>query len=172
MKDIANHANLIWSIAELLRGDYKQSEYGRVIQPLVVMRRLDQMMEADRDAIVAEAQRRRAQGIDGAALGQVLEAKFRRSFFNTSPLRLHQLLDDPPHLRDNLSLRTVREHRVVFGAWDYSATGQGPPQRDRSFILGGHEDLHRPPHLPAESDTPDGLDGQGSRVLHLPHGDR
>jgi type I restriction enzyme M protein len=100
--DIANHANLIWSIAELLRGDYKQSEYGRVIQPLVVMRRLDQMMEEDRDAIVAEAKRRRAQGIDGDALGQVLEAKFRRSFFNTSPLRLHQLLDDPPHLRDNL----------------------------------------------------------------------
>lgn len=102
MTDIANHANLIWSIAELLRGDYKQSEYGRVIQPLVVMRRLDQMMEEDRDAIVAEAKHRRAQGIDGDALGQVLEAKFRRSFFNTSPLRLHQLLDDPPHLRDNL----------------------------------------------------------------------
>ena len=102
MKDISNHANLIWSIAELLRGDYKQSEYGRVIQPLVVMRRLDQMMEEDRDAIVAEAGRRRAQGIEGEALGQVLEAKFGRSFFNTSPLRLHQLLDDPPHLRDNL----------------------------------------------------------------------
>lgn len=102
MTDIVNHANLIWSIAELLRGDYKRSEYGRVIQPLVVMRRLDQMMEDDRDAIVAEAKRRRAQGIDGEALGQVLEAKFHRSFFNTSPLRLHQLLDDPPHLRDNL----------------------------------------------------------------------
>ena len=38
---IQNHANLIWAIAELLRGDYKQSEYGKVILPFAVMRRLD-----------------------------------------------------------------------------------------------------------------------------------
>ena len=37
---VNNHAGLIWSIADLLRGDYKQSEYGRVILPLLVMRRL------------------------------------------------------------------------------------------------------------------------------------
>ena len=36
-----NFAGLIWSIADLLRGDYKQSEYGRVVLPLVVLRRLD-----------------------------------------------------------------------------------------------------------------------------------
>jgi hypothetical protein len=36
-----NHAGLIWAIADLLRGDYKQSEYGRVILPLVLLRRLD-----------------------------------------------------------------------------------------------------------------------------------
>ena len=34
---ITNHAAFIWSVADLLRGDYKQSEYGRVILPLVVM---------------------------------------------------------------------------------------------------------------------------------------
>jgi type I restriction enzyme M protein len=42
---INNHAGLIWSIADLLRGDYKQSEYGRVILPLVVLRRLDCVLE-------------------------------------------------------------------------------------------------------------------------------
>jgi type I restriction enzyme M protein len=36
-----NHSGLIWAIADLLRGDYKQSEYGRVILPLVLLRRLD-----------------------------------------------------------------------------------------------------------------------------------
>ncbi len=36
---IQTNANLIWNIAELLRGDYKQSDYGKVILPLVVMRR-------------------------------------------------------------------------------------------------------------------------------------
>nr|MBC8386087.1 type I restriction-modification system subunit M N-terminal domain-containing protein [Candidatus Cloacimonadota bacterium] len=34
-------ANLIWNVADLLRGDYKQSDYGKVILPLTVLRRLD-----------------------------------------------------------------------------------------------------------------------------------
>ena len=38
---IQNHAAFIWSVADLLRGDYKQSEYGKVILPLTVLRRLD-----------------------------------------------------------------------------------------------------------------------------------
>jgi hypothetical protein len=37
---IKNHAAFIWSVADLLRGDYKQSEYGKVILPLTVIRRL------------------------------------------------------------------------------------------------------------------------------------
>jgi hypothetical protein len=40
-----NHAGLIWAIADLLRGDYKQSEYGRVILPLVLLRRLDCVLD-------------------------------------------------------------------------------------------------------------------------------
>ena len=44
MNTIANHAGLIWAIADLLRGD-KQSEHGRVILPLVVLRRLDCILE-------------------------------------------------------------------------------------------------------------------------------
>ena len=31
----------IWSVADLLRGDYKQADYGKVILPLTVLRRLD-----------------------------------------------------------------------------------------------------------------------------------
>ncbi|TMK54055.1 MAG: hypothetical protein E6G66_00330, partial [Actinobacteria bacterium] len=42
---IRNHAAFIWSVADLLRGDYKQSEYGRVILPLVVLRRLDCVLD-------------------------------------------------------------------------------------------------------------------------------
>jgi len=38
---IRNHAAFIWSVADLLRGDYKQSEAGKVILPLAVIRRLD-----------------------------------------------------------------------------------------------------------------------------------
>ncbi len=42
---IKNHAAFIWSVADLLRGDYKQSEYGKVILPLTVLRRLDCVLE-------------------------------------------------------------------------------------------------------------------------------
>jgi type I restriction enzyme M protein len=46
---LRNHANLIWSVADKLRGVYKQSEYGRVILPLVVPRRLDCVLEPTGD---------------------------------------------------------------------------------------------------------------------------
>jgi type I restriction enzyme M protein len=53
-----NHANLIWGITELLRGDYKRADYGKVILPLVVMRRLDQVLEERRDAVIEQANER------------------------------------------------------------------------------------------------------------------
>ena len=42
---IQNHAAFIWQVADLLRGDYKQSEYGKVMLPLTVLRRLDCVLE-------------------------------------------------------------------------------------------------------------------------------
>ena len=50
---VNNHAGLIWSIADLLRGDYKQSEYGRVILPLVVLRRLDCVLEPTKPQVLS-----------------------------------------------------------------------------------------------------------------------
>ena len=51
---IDNHSGFIWSIAEILRGDFKQSEYGKVVLPFVVLRRLDCIL-ADTKAAVLEA---------------------------------------------------------------------------------------------------------------------
>ena len=47
-ESVRNHAAFIWSVADLLRGDYKQSEYGKVILPLTVIRRLDCVLEPPR----------------------------------------------------------------------------------------------------------------------------
>ena len=46
-------ASFIWSVADLLRGDYKQSEYGKVILPLTVLRRLDCVLEPTKAAVLA-----------------------------------------------------------------------------------------------------------------------
>ncbi len=52
---IRNHASFIWSVADKLRGVYKQSEYGRVILPLVVLRRLDCVLEPTKADVLARA---------------------------------------------------------------------------------------------------------------------
>jgi predicted XRE-type DNA-binding protein len=53
-----NLSSLIWSVADLLRGDYKQSEYGKVILPFTVLRRLDCVLEKTKPAVLAEFEKR------------------------------------------------------------------------------------------------------------------
>jgi hypothetical protein len=53
-----NLSSFIWSVADLLRGDYKQSEYGKVILPFTVLRRLDCVLEATKPAVLAEKKQR------------------------------------------------------------------------------------------------------------------
>jgi len=100
MTDLRNHANLIWGIAELLRGDYKQSQYGDVILPLVVMRRLDQVLEPTRDTVIAKAAELAESGVENPELA--LQRTAGQQFFNRHPLRFHQLLNDPGNLADHL----------------------------------------------------------------------
>ncbi len=47
-------SSFIWSVADLLRGDYKQSDYGKVILPFTVLRRLDCVLEATKAAVLTE----------------------------------------------------------------------------------------------------------------------
>ena len=57
----------IWSVADLLRGDYKQSDYGKVILPFTVLRRLDCVLEATKPAVLAELAKRLAAGVNPEA---------------------------------------------------------------------------------------------------------
>lgn len=57
-----NHQSLsafIWSVADLLRGDYKQSDYGKIILPFTVLRRLDCVLESTKAAVLAEHEERK-----------------------------------------------------------------------------------------------------------------
>jgi len=96
---IRNHAAFIWSVADLLRGDYKQAEYQRVILPLVVLRRLDCVLEPTKVAVL----KRKAE-VEGRIenLEPVLQTTAGQQFFNTSKLDFRRLLDDPPNIADNL----------------------------------------------------------------------
>ena len=93
---IKNHAAFIWSVADLLRGDYKQSEYGKVILPLTVIRRLDCVLEPTKPKVLAvHRQYGDRDAILRAAAGDL-------AFYNTSPLTLQRVLADPTTIADQL----------------------------------------------------------------------
>ena len=92
-----NHAGLIWAIADLLRGDYKRSEYGRVILPLVLLRRLDCVLEPTKAQVLA-----RAKTLTVQTVGPVLKTVTGVEAYNTSRLNLRAVLADPGQVAGNL----------------------------------------------------------------------
>ncbi len=93
------NAGLIWSIAELLRGDYKQSEYGKVVLPFTLLRRLDCVLAPTKAAVLAELAAKQPLGF---ALEHFLAQAAGYSFHNTSRYDFATLLGDPNNLRANL----------------------------------------------------------------------
>ena len=99
-EQINNHAGFIWSVADLLRGDYKQSEYGRVILPLTVLRRLDCVLDPVEGAMLKEHEKVKGKVQNfGPLLDKLTDIK---DLWNISPFDLPKLLDDPDHIADNL----------------------------------------------------------------------
>src|SRR5450830_711205 len=94
-----NLSSFIWSVADLLRGDYRQSEYGKVILPFIVLRCLDCVLEATKAAVLAEKAAREAAGLNAEPF---LLRKAGQLFYNTSPLDLKKLMGDQDHIGENL----------------------------------------------------------------------
>lgn len=94
-----NLSSFIWSVADLLRGDYKQSEYGKVILPFTVLRRLDCVLEATKPAVLAELEKRAKAGVNPEPF---LLRKAGQLFFNTSPLDMKKLMGDQDNIGENL----------------------------------------------------------------------
>ena len=94
-----NLSSFIWSVADLLRGDYKQSEYGKVILPFTVLRRLDCVLEPTKAAVLSEKEKREKARLNPEPF---LLKKSGQLFFNTSPLDLKKLMGDQDHIGENL----------------------------------------------------------------------
>ncbi len=92
-------SSFIWSVADLLRGDYKQSDYGKVILPFTVLRRLDCVLEATKAAVLAECAEKEKMGLNPEPF---LLRKAGQSFYNTSPMDMRKLMGDQDHIRENL----------------------------------------------------------------------
>lgn len=94
--------SFIWSVADLLRGDYRASEYQRVILPFTVLRRLDCVLEGTKDAVVAKADTL-PDTIDDVMRDQVLCMAAGQSFYNTSPFSFANLPNDANNIAANLN---------------------------------------------------------------------
>ena len=94
-----NLSSFIWSVADLLRGDFKQSEYGKVILPFTVLRRLDCVLEPTKAAVLSEKASREQAGLNAEPF---LLRKSGQFFYNTSSLDLKTLMGDQDHIGENL----------------------------------------------------------------------
>lgn len=94
-----NLSSFIWSVADLLRGDYKQSEYGKVILPFTVLRRLDCVLEATKPAVLAELEKREKAKLNPE---QFLLKKSGQHFYNTWLKDLKGVVGDQDNLQENL----------------------------------------------------------------------
>ncbi len=96
--------DVIWNIANLLRGPYRPPQYRRVMIPLTVLRRLDCVLEGTKDKVIAEHRKLKAAGkYDTGTIEKMINRKFNLTFHNTSPFTFQTLLGDPDKLAPNLA---------------------------------------------------------------------
>jgi len=100
MKNVKESANFIWSIADLLRGDYKQSDYGKIILPLTVLRRLDCVLDSTKAEVLKKYEQMKSTNIQN--LDPILNKVAGYNFHNRSPFDFNKLIADPNNIASNL----------------------------------------------------------------------
>ena len=103
MNNFSEKVSFIWGVADLLRGDYKQSEYGRVILPFLVLRRLDQVLAPKREAVWAADEKYPADKTPAKLRERMLLRAAGETFYNTSRLDLDKMLADPNNIAAHLT---------------------------------------------------------------------
>jgi type I restriction enzyme M protein len=100
MKNFKEKAGLIWDVADLLRGDYKQSDYGKIILPLTVIRRLDCILAPTKQAVLDYYPK--IEALSDTVKDISLNKISGYTFHNRSPFDFTKLLADPNNIGDNL----------------------------------------------------------------------
>ncbi|HFE4523935.1 type I restriction-modification system subunit M [Klebsiella quasipneumoniae] len=119
--NISSLASLIWSVADLLRGDFKQSQYGRIILPFTVLRRLECVLAPTKAQVLATVETTKA--LPDLARDKLLLNASGQAFYNTSPLELNKLGEN--HVGDNLDAYVrafSKDAREVFEHFSFDAS--------------------------------------------------
>ncbi|PZO32682.1 MAG: restriction endonuclease subunit M, partial [Betaproteobacteria bacterium] len=94
-----NLSSFIWSVADLLRGNFRHYEFEKIILPFTVLRRLDCVMAPTKAAVLAEFESKKALGDAAHAF---LLKKSGLEFYNTFPMDIQTLLGDSANVKQNL----------------------------------------------------------------------
>jgi type I restriction enzyme M protein len=100
--DHNSFANLIWQIADLLRGPYRPPQYERVMLPMTVLRRFDCVLAATKAKVVAAHEKHQGGKLAGEALDSTLNKVAGQRFHNHSPLDFEKLKGDPDNINKHL----------------------------------------------------------------------
>ena len=101
LPDHSTFANLIWQIADLLRGPYRPPQYERVMLPMTVLRRFDCVLAPTKDKVLAEYEKLKDR-FEGDALDQRLNTAASQQFHNRSELDFERLKGDPDNIEKHL----------------------------------------------------------------------
>ena len=102
MENFQDKANFIWQVADdILRGTFKQHEYGDVILPFVVLRRLDCVLEDSKDKVIEAYQKFKSKLQDPSQI--LLKETGDNNFYNTSPYDLKRLSQDAKEIELNFN---------------------------------------------------------------------
>ena len=100
-KNIQEKANLIWAIAEQLRGLYKPHEYGKVILPFTILKRFDDALKDTKQAVLKENDKLNEKNVKSDVRDGILTTVSKHKFYNTSKFDFEKLVADSDNLEDN-----------------------------------------------------------------------
>ena len=119
MTDHNYFANLIWQIADLLRGPYRPPQYERVMLPMTVLRRFDCVLAPTKERVLAEYEKRKGGKLEGDALDTKLNGAAGQRFHNHSPLDFEKLKGDPDNMAQHLVSYMKGFSANVRGIFDF-----------------------------------------------------
>ena len=122
MTESKNLASYIWAIADLLRGDFKQSQYGRIILPFTLIRRLECVLESSKQAVLDADVKVKAMNLpEESEEKMLLRATNDLTFFNNSPMDLSKLGEsDIKDNLDNYIQSFSKDAREIFEYFNFS----------------------------------------------------
>jgi len=136
VKNFGDKVSFIWSVADLLRGPYKPAQYGRVILPLTVLRRLDCVLEPTKEKVLAKLADLKSGKL--ANPEPILNRAAKASFHNTSKLDFPKLRGEPDKIAANLTkyIKSFSSQvREIFDRFNFEPEIARLEENNRLFLV-------------------------------------